>query len=105
MNYNMVNINQWKIVISDPTFIKLINSKDIIDFVDNLIEKKKLNENATISLVELELFRAKVVSFLLANQYTPVPDDFYYIHLWMIQWITYSKELSNLLVKYPSIFK
>ena len=104
MNYNMVNIKQWKIVIDDPIFVGLINSKDIIDFVNDLIERKKLNENATISLVELEIFRTKVSNFLLINQYNQVPDEFYYIYLWMIQWLTYSKELKNLLAKYPSLF-
>lgn len=104
MNYDMVNIKQWKIIIDNPIFVGLINSNEIIDFVNDLIEKKKLNENATISHNELEIFRAKVSGFLIINQYNYVPDEFYYIYLWMIQWLTYSKELSNLLIKYPSIF-
>ena len=40
MDYNIIDFNQWKIIVKDPIFMKLPDSKNIIDFINNLNEKK-----------------------------------------------------------------
>ena len=102
MDYNIIDFNQWKIIVKYPIFIKLPDSKNIIDFINNLNERKILNEHATVSIEELISFNNMICKFIHNNPLDSIPNDFKFLYLWIYQWEIYSLNLSLLFIREPS---
>ena len=93
MEYDLLFVNFWKLIIDDPIFINnLVNTKDIIDFIDNLIERKMIDENSTISIDELKVFNDMLYKFISDNPLIIIPENFKATYIWITQFTFYSIE-------------
>ena len=94
MEYDLLFVNFWKFIIDDPIFINnLVNTKEIINFINNLIERKILNENSTISIDELKIFNEMLHKFISDNPLIIIPENFKARYIWITHFILYSIEL------------
>ena len=93
MEFDILFIDFWKTIINNPIFINdLLNTKDIIDFINYLIEIQLLNGNSTISIEELNMFNDMLFKFISDNPLMIIPDNFKSTYIWISQFTFYSSE-------------
>ena len=86
-------IDFWKKIINNPIFInELANTKDIIYFINYLIETQLLNGNSTFSIDELKIFNDMLFKFISDNPLMITPDNFKSTYIWITKFTFYSTE-------------